>query len=503
MNRLLVCTCVGVGVLALAAGSAAGAVQVFYTFEPPDSGTTATDRLTGDGAQPITFGGATSVDPAAANAAFGTQSVNFPDAVPFDRLTLGGTQSLGSAFTIAAMIDPADNKWTRTFSTYAGSGSPAANAVALSFRPSGATANGLAFTFNGAYISPASPHTFTPGSYHHIAATYDNGLGKIYFDGAEKASGTIGSGAITMPQDFFFGEDIGGSVNEQFFGNADDILVYNEAMAPEQIWAMSRAGVQEALKGHIGVLYNAEGDSGSPARDKLLSDAAQHGTFSDGFISIDTNPANARFGQQSIGFANDTSALHTIEIPDSTYLGPEFTLAAFVEDAGHHNWTRLVGNYRGSGSAVGDEVALSFDPSGTVRNGLNFGVNGVNVQAASALSFADSQYHHLAATYSDGQVVVYLDGDPVGSGTAGSGPVTVWTNLLIGEDTGGGTGQEQLRGNLDDFVFLRRALSDDEIAFLAARGADAFFQIPEPASGVVFLVLVLLGLAGSARRGKR
>ena len=96
----------------------------------------------------------------------------------------------------------------------------------------------------------------------------------------------------------------------------------------------------------------------------------------------------------------------------------------------------------------------------------------------SSVPFNNGAYHHLAATYDNGEVRLYLDGTQVAVGTNGTGEVTMTYDLQLGEDVGAFGADEQLRGDADDVVVLFDALSPADIATLAAQGAEAFLELP-------------------------
>ena len=85
-----------------------------------------------------------------------------------------------------------------------------------------------------------------------------------------------------------------------------------------------------------------------------------------------------------------------------------------------------------------------------------------------ALTLKPDHYYHFGVTYHDGDVCLYLDGEPVGKGIVPPGPVELNWDLAIGEDLAGGP-NEQLRGNVDDVLFLGRTMSDAEVKALSAR----------------------------------
>lgn len=470
-----------------ALGAPAHAVQVLYTFEG-DSGTTITDKLTGDGAQNPTVLGSPAVVNNPANAAFGDRYVLFPNSPATTTvLSIPGTASLGTAFTLAAMVDESQNDWSRLFSAYDGGG-VATNELIFDFDPSQFIGFGLRAFINGVGVTRSVGGGFADSNYHHLAATYDNGQVRLFLDGSQLgAAAAVPGGAVNLMNNLRFGEDYPPTLgtNEAFEGRADDIFVYDAALAPTQIKALARHGASAFLAGGPGIHYSAEGDSGFAA-DKLIGDGVQDGTFTTAQVSIDNTPANARFGGSSLAFGTNTSARNTVVMDDSRALTDQFTLSAFARyDSASASQIRLFTNYDGAGAAVPGELLFDFNPAGgsALINGIRVVIGGAGSLIPSIpVKFDDGKYHHLTMTYDNGQVRTYVDGVLVAQGTLGSGAVTLIRDLQLGEDAGGSAGTpEQFIGRMDDVLVLRgRALSKGETMSLANQGVDAFLSNPTP-----------------------
>ncbi|MFO7870366.1 MAG: LamG domain-containing protein [Kiritimatiellia bacterium] len=245
----------------LFAASADAATNILYTFESPDSGTTVSDRLTDDGAQdPIFDSSGVTVDTNAANAAFGSQSVSFIDDGNPNRIEIPSTTDLGSAFTLAAAFsldasktDPGIATRVRLFTSYNVDGVAGDLIVTIDSADTDPFDNGVELWLNGTEIKPTSivPIEDDGNTYHHIAVTYDDGSVKIYFDGTELDlnTNTAGSGSVTLAQNVHFGEDGSGTnlENEQFGGNADDILVLDRALSAEEVAKLANKGAGALL----------------------------------------------------------------------------------------------------------------------------------------------------------------------------------------------------------------------------------------------------------------
>jgi hypothetical protein len=236
--------------------------------------------------------------------------------------------------------------------------------------------------------------------------------------------------------------------------------------------AISFAVFCHSSAGALELWYDFEGDS-TAAIDKLIDDGAQNGTLQN---NVSIQSADVLFGTQSALFDIPDPVdpvnppFSTIEIPGSTALGDDFTLAIHVDNQeAALDFTRLITSYRGTGAVGNDRVLLDYDPTGGVIPGIRAIVNNTVVQtAAPPAGITNPGYHHYALAVDSGDVRIYFDGGEVASGNVGTGYVNTH-NLYIGEDPhdGGGAANEQLIGNVDDAVVINRALSASDILALA------------------------------------
>jgi hypothetical protein len=188
---------------------------------------------------------------------------------------------------------------------------------------------------------------------------------------------------------------------------------------------MAGPGTQ-VVTGRGAAIYTFEGDTGVSATDKLTTDGAQGLTFRNAVV-VDNTPAHAAFGTSCVTFNGSGSTADSLEIDRSFTFGREFTLAAMVKSL-DDGVTRLFGTGE---TACPTDLAVDYDPSGSAIPGLRCTLNGATVDSVT-LSFADHAYHHLAVTYNNGAVNLYLDGNRVGSGTVPGGSLWLSTNLRVG-----------------------------------------------------------------------
>jgi len=175
----------------------------------------------------------------------GSRSLEFrKDAV----LKLSGTKNLGPEATLAVAVRDVPAGRRRLFSTYGGG---AIKEGELIFDIDSARAETIRFHIGKVRVSvPLEKignwsRESDDDAVHHLAATWNDGLVKIYFDGRRIASGgEAGLGDLKFARgDLHFGEDHPGTSmsNEPFLGHLDDILVVRRALSAEEIKRLANA----------------------------------------------------------------------------------------------------------------------------------------------------------------------------------------------------------------------------------------------------------------------
>ena len=234
-----------------------------------------------------------------------------------------------------------------------------------------------------------------------------------------------------------------------------------------QLWA-------EAAAPTLAVLYDFERETGQTAHDKVVSDGAQDPTFQ-GDVRISTDPAFAVFGAHSAAFGYGTSTPTLLTVPGTSNLGVNFTLAAMVNSA-TGEYARIFSTPGVAWGTANMGLTLDYDPSGVVIPGLRLTCKGTEI-VSSSLNLAAGQYHHVAVTYNDGRVYLYLDGVAVGNGYVSRGdPVLLPGELRVGGDSTS-VADARFIGYMDDILVTGRTLSAAEVASLAQAGASAFYGV--------------------------
>lgn len=189
-------------------------------------------------------------------------------------LELPGTQNLGAQATIAVHVRDVPAGHRRLFSAYDGGAIETTQGELWFDLDSDGNANDSGAAIRvGAHGELVAAPTDAVGDWslesgnhdpHHIAATWDDGLVRIYFDGKEVGNGgTPGRGELTFIHgNLRFGEDYPPTSldNEPFLGIADDLLVLRRVLTPEEVQTVAQQG-GAGLTGQAGdILYTFEGD---------------------------------------------------------------------------------------------------------------------------------------------------------------------------------------------------------------------------------------------------
>ncbi|MFG0267342.1 MAG: LamG-like jellyroll fold domain-containing protein, partial [Rhodopirellula sp. JB055] len=198
-----------------------------------------------------------------------------------------------------------------------------------------------------------------------------------------------------------------------------------------------------------------------------LTEADASGSGNDGsWVNDPAWTSDAAVGEYAMDFSQDGSGANSVvEIADDPSLdfSGDFTVSFWYNaDALQANSTRLIGSHDGSD---GFSIYTSADGS------LNFLLQGSTSSATSWVAsgfVADSNWHHVTATRSGNNMRMFVDGNPSGTTSANVGVVDVSGPVTIGGTSVAGNDYE---GKLDDVRIYTRAISDNDIDVLIAKGA--------------------------------
>lgn len=160
---------------------------------------------------------------------------------------------------------------------------------------------------------------------------------------------------------------------------------------------------------------------------------------------------------------------------------------------------RLIATGTSAGAGGGWGLGLRYTiASGVTTNTVRLTAYAVADKDSTAVSITTGQWYHLAASYSNGTTLFYLNGVLVSTAT-NTAPFNAETTdgrLLIGGRLGG-TDLDQASGLLDGLRVYDTALTAGEIAAAAAASVSA---VPEPSSGLLLGALAAPALLRRRRR---
>ena len=237
-------------------------------------------------------------------------------------LTLDKTKNLGRQATLAVRVRAVPVGVRRLFSTYNGA-STNPQELFFDINSGGVIGAGgkhsIRFDYNGVLVGALFTDVgdwsrrVDPDGVHHLAATWNDGLVTIYFDGREVGSGgQAGGGDLVFREgDLRFGEDYPPTPldNEPFLGVFDDLLVLRRALSATEVAELvSSPDTAKCLRpSESGVLLTME-DPHRPLVDVLSGDGRQ---------SV-ADPAAGRPGEVElrVNFATSAAGSLKCEIQD-------------------------------------------------------------------------------------------------------------------------------------------------------------------------------------------
>ena len=201
---------------------------------------------------------------------------------------------------------------------------------------------------------------------------------------------------------------------------------------------------------------------------------------------------NPIVGKASLRFIHPAA----LPIPAGRDLGREVTLAAHFKGLSSMTPRRLWAACNGGPFSQGDRQ-LVVDMGVSHANGpaLRFIYSGMQVIVPMSVlgrSLWTAQPHHVAVTWDDGLVKIYVDGKQIADGgSKGAGNLSLAADLRLGEGYPGLAHfdrpfcGDRHNAMVDDVLILRRVLSAEEAAAMARDGARAVVD-PDRDKGILY-----------------
>lgn len=336
--------------------------------------------------------------------------------------------------------------------------------------------------------------------WHHVMGVRDKGgTNKVSFYGDGDLLQELNDGvdSISNTRPFQLATHGGGNYVAQ---TVDDLAIWDQPLTPYQVRALARGQVTPATVGSATndilrdnpVAYWRFEESRSVSGANLAADSTGNGhtaTFNGPVVTV---PRHTEFDPLSraakFDLTNDfvtSSGLTPAEFGGNGSYSVEFWFKADTRHQG--DLFALQG-----AAAGGHMLLLETQSNGTLRflhrNTPSSG-GGFDLQVANA--YLADEWYHLAAINDAGTMLLYLDGNLIGT-RAGTSAWTDDMNMLMGR-LNTGDSSRSFQGLIDEVALFDYALSAEQIR------THMNMTVPEPASAL----LVLLGTAAAGGRIRR
>jgi hypothetical protein len=385
-----------------------------------------------------------------------------------DKITTNYFFPTTSNLSLEAWIYPESSIYGRILSNFGGSTGTASDIVFDNANASQNNGRALRLVV-GTSATATVPNVLTLNAWNHVAATFNSGVINLYVNGVSVGTFTVPTTTLLTNgfRSLTIGEDYAQGVNPEYFnGKMDEIRIWNRTLSQMEIAANMNAcftGPQNQLE----VYYKMDEGSGTVIND--YSGNGRNGTFINNTANnhwitsahscneMLTTPTNTGKALDFDG-TNDV-VMTTFRMPATSV----FTVEGWVFPRST-NFDRLFSNY--AFPLNGAIIIDTYNASPNNGRGVRFNVYGTgnalfSVSAPNLLIL--NAWNHIACTFNNGVMTVYVNGFEVATGTA---PFTsipqIGSSFVFGEDFVTGTA-EHLNGKLDEIRFWNKALNQTEI----------------------------------------
>ncbi len=326
---------------------------------------------------------------------------------------------------------------------------------------------GLRFVTHGAgnnafYYNVSN--VLTLNEWNHVAATFDNGVVKLYVDGIEVGSSTAPFSTIpSTTNPIHIAEDFVIGASEYFNGQMDEVKIWGSARSASEI-AYDMNNCATGLETDLIAYYNFEDGTNSPTLTDLV--AGVNGTLNNMDMNVDWVTSGFGCGDllstTPVGYALDMDGANdyvstSFALPSTTAYSIETWI--FPRST---NYDRVISNFKGSGSATTGEIIIdTYNATANNGRGIRFATDGGSIGVPNALTL--NAWNHVACVFDNGNMTIYVNGFEVVSGTSASSSYTgISQTFAFGEDFIPNTA-EYLNGKMDEVRFWNKALNQTDI----------------------------------------
>ncbi|MCA9061860.1 MAG: DUF4347 domain-containing protein, partial [Planctomycetaceae bacterium] len=287
--------------------------------------------------------------------------------------------------------------------------------------------------------------------WHQLVATRSGANLAFYVDGTLAGSSSSANTSAISPEAHMVLGQVSPEYNGEFFnGKIDEAAVFTRALSATEIASLYRSQSRDTdtFVATPAASYKAEGN----ANDFT---STHEGTAIGG---VTYTP-----GISGRGFEFDGTTGY-ISIADNATLEvtSAVTMAAWIKADDVANFRQIISKFGASGSMA---YQFGLSPNGALR--ADFSTNGTtytNIGTSTGL-LTSGQWYHVAATFDNGAMKLYINGVQAGSSTAAFS--TIYSggsaDLNIGRAA---SAAQYFDGRIDEAVVYNRALSATEIANL-------------------------------------
>ncbi|MBN1515245.1 family 16 glycosylhydrolase [Candidatus Sumerlaeota bacterium] len=292
----------------------------------------------------------------------------------------------------------------------------------------------------------------------HVAVTLSGDIGKLYVNGVFVAFNTIELNPSDIGQSVNY---IGKSQWQEdplFKGSIDDFHIYDYALSSSEIIELNgldpppeNAGITIVKPNSMVLRYTF---------DENVKDAS--------IYNMNAIPAGSlSFTEGKLAKAVVLDGDDYISLPDNIASSADFTVAAWIKWNGGDPWQRIFDFGDGGGKCM---FLSPRSDIGTLRFAITNNRNRANEQRLEAARLPADQWTHVAVTLNGNTGKLFVDGEIAAFGSILLNPSDINPSKnFIGKSQ---YTDPLFRGQIDDFRIYNFALSDSNVADLAATSQD-------------------------------
>jgi len=200
------------------------------------------------------------------------------------------------------------------------------------------------------YTEVLSTNSANIGSWHHIVATYNGSITRIYLDGLlENSSTTISGNLNSETGPLQIGrENNGGAGNAEFNGKIDDIRIYNYALSDAEISNLYHEGGWPNIEPYEDMVYIPAGNFQMGSNEGEPDEQPIHTVYLDAFYMDKYEVTNAKYaaylnealssGEIQASSSTVTKDGHELLDLDDSNCQISYIGTSFIVDSGKENY---------------------------------------------------------------------------------------------------------------------------------------------------------------------